>query len=54
MLLNGKAVLGAERDSTMRVYISADMEGITGVTSWDETVCGKDGYEEAREQMRWW
>ena len=51
MLLNGKAVLGSERHFTMRVYISADMEGITGVTSWDETVCGKDGYEEAREQM---
>lgn len=35
----------------MKVYISADIEGITGVTHWDETDQGKEGYEVAREQM---
>ena len=35
----------------MKVYISADIEGITGVTHWDETETGKPGWEEAREQM---
>lgn len=35
----------------MKVYISADIEGITGVTHWDETEAGKADYEWAREQM---
>jgi D-amino peptidase len=35
----------------MKVYISADIEGITGVTHWDETELGKGEYEPAREQM---
>ena len=35
----------------MRVYISADIEGVAGVTSWDETYPGRDGYEEARDRM---
>ena len=35
----------------MKVYISADIEGVTGVTFWDETTCGKPGYEAARQQM---
>lgn len=35
----------------MRVYISADIEGITGVSKWDETLKGKQDYEEYREQM---
>ena len=35
----------------MKVYISADIEGITGVTHWDETEHGKEGYEVARAQM---
>jgi D-amino peptidase len=35
----------------MKVYISADIEGITGVTSFDETEEGKPGYDRAREQM---
>lgn len=35
----------------MRVYISADIEGVTGVTHWDETDVGKPGYEAARAQM---
>ena len=36
----------------MRVYISADIEGVTNVTDWTETerIDGKD-YEWAREQM---
>ena len=35
----------------MKVYISADIEGVTGVTSWDETDHGKPGHQPAREQM---
>ncbi len=35
----------------MKLYISADIEGVTGVTSWDETEIGKPGYERARERM---
>lgn len=37
----------------MKVYISADMEGICGTTSWDEVTKGKDGYQEAQQQMTW-
>lgn len=35
----------------MKVYISADIEGITDVTTWDETEQGKTGYREACQQM---
>lgn len=35
----------------MKVYISADIEGTTGVTHGDETELGKGEYEPAREQM---
>lgn len=35
----------------MRVYISADIEGVTDVTSWEETERGGIGYERAAEQM---
>ncbi|MBC7220353.1 M55 family metallopeptidase [Candidatus Bipolaricaulota bacterium] len=35
----------------MKVYISADIEGVTGVTHWDETDIGKPGYEAARCQL---
>jgi len=35
----------------LKVYISADIEGVTGVTFWDETSQGKPGYEAARRQM---
>ena len=35
----------------MRVYISADLEGVTGVSKWDETTKGKQDYERYREQM---
>jgi D-amino peptidase len=35
----------------MKIYISADIEGITGVTNWDETDLDKAGSEEARKQM---
>jgi D-aminopeptidase. len=28
----------------VKIYISADIEGITGVTSWSETEIGKEGY----------
>ena len=35
----------------MKIYISADIEGITGVAHWDETEKPKPDYKEFREQM---
>lgn len=35
----------------MRVYISADIEGVTGLTNWDETDLQKAEGSAAREQM---
>lgn len=35
----------------MKVYVSADIEGIAGVTHWDETEIGKPGYEASRRQL---
>jgi D-amino peptidase len=35
----------------MKVYISADIEGIAGTTHWDETDPKKPDYAEFREQM---
>jgi D-amino peptidase len=35
----------------MKVYLSADIEGVTGVTHWDETDRLKSDYIEFREQM---
>lgn len=35
----------------MRIYISADMEGIAGISRWDETEKGNAEYERYREQM---
>ncbi|MDM8524851.1 M55 family metallopeptidase [Desulfococcaceae bacterium HSG8] len=35
----------------MKIYISADIEGVTGITDWDETEKGKSDYNEFREQM---
>ena len=35
----------------MKIYISADIEGVTGVTHWDETELGKGDYGPFREQM---
>jgi len=35
----------------MKVFISADIEGVTGCTVWDETEKGKDGYDYFARQM---
>ena len=35
----------------MKVYISADIEGVAGITHWDETAKSKSEYQEFREQM---
>jgi D-amino peptidase len=35
----------------MKIYISADIEGVTGVTHWDEADRLKPDYNEFREQM---
>ena len=41
-----------EGPNAMKVYISADIEGVAGVTHWDETLKSKpDEYRAFREQM---
>lgn len=35
----------------MKIYISADIEGCAGVTNWEETRYGGQGYEQACRQM---
>ena len=35
----------------MKVYISVDIEGVTGVTNWNETELGNDEHEAAARQM---
>jgi D-amino peptidase len=35
----------------MKVYISADMEGVTGVSNWDEVSKGHGDYDRFRRQM---
>lgn len=35
----------------MKVYISADIEGVTGISSWEETHKGHTGYETYQLQM---
>ena len=36
----------------MKVYISVDIEGITGVTNWDETEIDSPRHARAAEQMK--
>lgn len=38
-------------EKNMRVFISADIEGVAGVTAWSETRSGGKGYEWACRQM---
>ena len=35
----------------MKIYISADIEGITGITHWDETKKSKSDYQKFAQQM---
>lgn len=35
----------------MKIYISADIEGVAGVTAWEETEAGGRGYEDAAALM---
>ena len=35
----------------MKIYISADIEGVAGVTAWEETLANGRGYAEACRQM---
>ncbi len=37
--------------SGMKVFISADIEGVAGITSWDEAMKSSPGYHPFREQM---
>ena len=35
----------------MKIYISADIEGITGIVNWDETEKSKPDYQEFSKQI---
>ena len=35
----------------MKVFLSVDIEGITGVTAWSETTLGNLDYRQSAEQM---
>ena len=35
----------------MKVYISSDMEGVTGVTNWEEVDHNKPAYTQFQKQM---
>ena len=35
----------------MKIFISADIEGVTGVTHWDETEKDKEDYKYFANQM---
>lgn len=35
----------------MRIYISADIEGVAGISKWEETIKGNKDYDRFREQM---
>jgi D-amino peptidase len=35
----------------MKIYISADIEGVSGIDHWDEATLGKTNYDIFREQM---
>ncbi len=35
----------------MKVYISADIEGVAGISHWDEATLGEQGYDIYQEQM---
>ena len=39
------------KEKSMRLFISADIEGVTGVTDWSETRYGGKGYDQACQQM---
>lgn len=40
-----------EGNKEMRIYISADIEGITGISRWEETLKGQEAYHRYQEQM---
>ncbi|MCJ7789554.1 MAG: M55 family metallopeptidase, partial [Candidatus Atribacteria bacterium] len=35
----------------MKIYISADIEGVTGIAHWDETEKSKSDYQKFAQQM---
>ena len=35
----------------MKLYLSGDIEGVTGAAHWDETEIGRPGYERLRDRM---
>jgi D-amino peptidase len=38
-------------DQAMKIYISADIEGVAGITHWDEATKNKTEYQEFRQYM---
>jgi len=51
MTIKGTSLRRNDMEQKKTYYISADIEGITDVTSWEETIIGCHGYEKAAEQM---
>lgn len=57
MIRPGAMIYGIKRfqldkgDGKMKVYISVDIEGVTGVAHWDETELGHSNHVWAAEQM---
>jgi hypothetical protein len=46
-----KRTVPKKQEEEMKVYISVDIEGITGVTSWTETELGNHEHRLAADQM---
>jgi D-amino peptidase len=44
-------ILTMRKENKMKIYITADIEGITGASHWDETDKKNSDYAEFREQM---
>ena len=43
--------MGTSLSAEMKVYISVDIEGVAGITHWDEAEKGHADWPEFREQM---
>ena len=50
-ILRTRNIRREKEEIRMRLYISADLEGITGISCWEETHKGNNEYEKARLQM---
>lgn len=46
-----RTILKRGKTAEMKIFISADIEGVSGITSWEATRYGGKGYEAACRQM---